>query len=168
MNWGKFISRWVTIALVSLSFGVAIRILDVNQVFYGCFFINLSEVLIISSIGYWLLKRTIYDKLFRNLNLNINESYPIKYIRDGSDYRFYLPTGLSTNSFINHLEAIRQYRGRDIEIKYEFDDRIRKGLVHLRETTNYGNRYTGSATNYGLLIFINIVVVFITDYYLLG
>jgi hypothetical protein len=168
MNWTNFLSRSVTISLISLSSGIFINLLSVGPVYYSLFFINLGEIIIISSICYFLMKRTIYDVLFRNLGLNVNNSYPILHYRNGPDYWFNLPIGLSSNNFLAHLDAIMQYRGRTITINYEYDEGKRKGRIHLKELGKYGISYTGSNFDFGIVMLINIVAIIVTDYYLLG
>ena len=77
-------------------------------------------------IGYYFATWSRFDKLFENLGLGIDGSYPIlkeKIKRDYSTvYKFTLPAGLCLSNFDENKEAIEQHLGRDIDIKYTYKE----------------------------------------------
>lgn len=67
-----------------------------------------------------------FDKLFRNLGLGIDGAYPFIKKKIKTDcstvYKFTLPCGLCLKNFEDKKDAIEQYLGRDIEIKYTYKE----------------------------------------------
>lgn len=80
----------------------------------------------ILGLGYYGWHWSKFDKLFKNLKLGMGSSYPLfksKRTTEHSDiYKFTLPCGLSLKNFDDNKEAIEQYLGKDIDIKYTFKE----------------------------------------------
>ena len=81
-----------------------------------------------------------FDKLFRNLGLGIDGAYPFIKSKTQTDsstiYKFTLPCGLCLKDFEDKKDAIEQYLGRDVEIKYTYKE-IRIEVYESKMKTMY-------------------------------
>lgn len=87
------------------------------------FMLNLGGV---SGLVYYGWTWSKYDKVFRNLNLGIGSAYPLFKSKSKTDYstvyKFTLPCGLSLQDFLDKKEAIQQYIGKEVDIKYTYKE----------------------------------------------
>jgi S-DNA-T family DNA segregation ATPase FtsK/SpoIIIE len=78
------------------------------------------------AMGYTAWNYSRLDKLFRNVGLGIDGSYPILKKKVHTDistiYRYTLPCGLSLKDFDKHRDEIEQYLGHEVEIKYTYKE----------------------------------------------
>jgi S-DNA-T family DNA segregation ATPase FtsK/SpoIIIE len=80
----------------------------------------------VGGIAYYGMTWSKYDKVFRNLGLGIGYAYPIFKYKKKSDYSttymFTLPCGLCLKDFDDNKDAIEQYIGKTIDIKYTYKE----------------------------------------------
>lgn len=83
---------------------------------------------------------SIFDRVFKNLKLGIEDSYPLLVNKENKDgytlYEFTLPAGLSKKDFINKIEPIQEYIGKSIDISYGYKNLIVK-VYNEKEKTRY-------------------------------
>jgi S-DNA-T family DNA segregation ATPase FtsK/SpoIIIE len=80
----------------------------------------------VAGLAYYGWTWSKYNKIFKNLDLGIGIAYPIFKSKHKTDYstiyKFTLPCGLSLTDFLDKKEAIEQYVGKDIDIKYTYKE----------------------------------------------
>lgn len=88
-----------------------------------------------AGIAYYFSIWSKFDRVFRNLDLGMNNCYPIKKRSARKDgyilYEFTLPAGLSVADVVECQEAIEQYIGARIQIDYGFKNLLIK--VYTKE-----------------------------------
>lgn len=86
------------------------------------------KVICAGSIGWVALTHSKYDKVFKNCGLNIGQAVPILKEKNDTEYstvyHFTLPAGLSEKDFKDKEEAIQNYIGKEIDIRYGFKEII--------------------------------------------
>lgn len=99
--------------------------------------------------------KSIFDSVFRNLNLGINNAFPILKRKVKKScyklYEFTLPAGLSSEKFISKQTEIEQFLGRSIEISYGFKNLLIK-VFPLNEKILYDYEPTKFKGNLPILI----------------
>jgi len=109
----------------------------------------------IFSIAHAAMTWSKFDKIFENLNLGINGSYPIlksKKINDYSTfYKFTLPTGLSTEDIEKVKVKIEEHFGKKINI--HFLDRGLFGIEMFHDSTAKMYDYDDTITVDGEIAF---------------
>jgi S-DNA-T family DNA segregation ATPase FtsK/SpoIIIE len=79
-------------------------------------------------MGYFFKSWSRFDKAFKNLNLGINNSYPILKYKEktetGKIYHYTLPCGLSLDDFDRSKQALSQYIGRELDIRYTYKELV--------------------------------------------
>lgn len=162
MNWGAYLSRRVTAAILCVFLAIILKMFHSNLL-YEMLLVDLAEIIITWSIAYFIRTQSEYDRLFRYLGLYVNDSYPLFYNVNNNVYRFLLPIGLSTQDFEKKKDAIQQYRGRSIDIDYEYDKNIKQGIVVINETGNIGKSASRNNSSNKYVYLIVILIVIITD-----
>lgn len=106
----------------SILCGVAISVIFPGSILYG-FIMNAIGV---GGIGYYALSWSKFDQLFKNLQLGKENCYPIQKSKTKTEfstvYKFTLPAGLCLEDFEDNKEAIENFLGKDIEIRYTFKE----------------------------------------------
>jgi len=73
-------------------------------------------------LGYYAMRWSRFDKLFKNLGLGVGSAYPLFKNKTSTEYsdvhKFTLPCGLCLKDFEDKKDEIEQYLGKDIDIKY--------------------------------------------------
>jgi S-DNA-T family DNA segregation ATPase FtsK/SpoIIIE len=126
----SFKKNIVTNSMYSLLSGVGLQALMPMFVENGGGTENLLLYLLkafgILGIFYYAWTWSKFDKLFENLGLGIDGAYPIMKSKRKTDYseiyKFTLPRGLSLADFDKHKDAIEQFLGRKIDIKYTYKE----------------------------------------------
>ena len=79
-----------------------------------------------AGIAYYVNNWSQFDRLWRNLNLGKGNAYPIcktkKETDTGTIYKFRLPAGLCLDDFEKHKQAIEQFVGRKVDLKYTYKE----------------------------------------------
>jgi S-DNA-T family DNA segregation ATPase FtsK/SpoIIIE len=87
---------------------------------------KLFKVLGVAGITYYAWTYSKFDRLFHNLGLGKGLAYPILKGKTKTDistiYRFTLPAGLSIKDFDDKKEAIENYIGAEVDMKYTYKE----------------------------------------------
>lgn len=87
-------------------------------------FCVLMECVGVVGFTYYAYTWSKFDRIFRGLQLCIGNAYPIQKSRYKTEYStvytFTLPAGLSLKDFEDRKDAIEQYLGRSVDIKYTY------------------------------------------------
>lgn len=108
---------------IAISSGLSALNLDDPSIIPFTVLLNLVGIF---GILYYLWTWSKFDKIFKCLDLGIGIAYPIikgkRKTEYSTIYRFTLPAGLCLDDFLDKKEAISQYLGRDIDIKYTYKE----------------------------------------------
>lgn len=102
--------------------GVASSALYPAYTAYGCG----MAIMGIGGICYTFVTWSKFDKIWKSTGLCVGSAYPLKKGTKRTDistiYTFTLPCGLSLQDFDKKKNAIEQYLGREIEIRYTYKE----------------------------------------------
>lgn len=94
----------------------------------------------ICGVAYYAVTWSKFNKIFRGLDLCIGNAYPIQKSKKKTEYstiyKFTLPAGLSLKDFEDKKDAIEQYLGRSIDIKYTYKE-IYIEVYNEKQKTHY-------------------------------
>lgn len=89
-------------------------------------FCTILKCIGVFGIAYYYATWSKFDRIFRGLKLDVNGVYPLLKSKRKTEYstiyRFTLPAGLSLKDFEDKKDAIEQYLGRSIDIKYTYKE----------------------------------------------
>lgn len=109
-------------SLLAILGGAASSFLYPAYAIYGCGMAAMGA----GGIIYTALTWSRFDKLWKSTGLCVGSSYPLKKGMKKTDistiYTFTLPCGLSVQDFDKNKNAIEQYLGREIDIKYTYKE----------------------------------------------
>jgi S-DNA-T family DNA segregation ATPase FtsK/SpoIIIE len=89
-------------------------------------FVFLFEAIGISGIAYITMTWSKLQVVFKNVGLGVDGVYPLlktkKKTKHSVIYKYTLPAGLCLSDFDKKKEAIEQYLGRDVDLKYTYKE----------------------------------------------
>lgn len=137
--------------LLAVLGGVASTALYPAYAVYGCGMAACGAV----GIAYTAFTWSRFDKIWKSLGLCVGSAYPLKKGAKKTDistiYTFTLPCGLSVQDFDKKANAISQYLGREIDIKYTYKE-IQIEVFEQRTATIQDYEPTAIKGNVPLLI----------------
>jgi S-DNA-T family DNA segregation ATPase FtsK/SpoIIIE len=115
-------SQLIQTSVYSFAFGYGVQMIDPYMHPFGV----ALECIGIVGATYYAYTWSKFNKIFKGLGLGVGTAYPIQkgsYKTEYSTvYKFTLPAGLSLKDFDDRKEAIEQYLGRSIDIKYTYKE----------------------------------------------